>query len=288
MGDYVRWAPPFHEGVEDSAKSGMYIALNRGKRSIRLEPEGGGRAARRCCGSPATTTCCSSRFRPGVLDRLGVGYDVLRAGEPRPRLLRDLGLRPGRAEPRPLRPRHELPRAERPARPDRRGRRPAGPVRGPDRRPRRRRADGRVRGHGRAPRAPQLRRGPVRRRLDDRRRRCRGSAMVAGRYFADGSVTEARRQRARRLDHLLPPLRGKRRLGHARRPGAEVLAGLVQGGRPRGPDRASVRPARAPTPTGRSRRSSPRAPARSGASSPPSTTAASSRSSTSTRRSTPS
>ena len=46
---------------------------------------------------------------------------------------------------------------------------------GPDRRPRRRRADGGVRDPGRAARARPLRRGPVRRRLDGRRR-----ALVAG------------------------------------------------------------------------------------------------------------
>ena len=36
MGDYVRWSPPYHEGAEDSAKSALFLALNRGKRSIRL------------------------------------------------------------------------------------------------------------------------------------------------------------------------------------------------------------------------------------------------------------
>ena len=36
MGDYVRWATPYHEGAEDSAKSALFLALNRGKRSIRL------------------------------------------------------------------------------------------------------------------------------------------------------------------------------------------------------------------------------------------------------------
>ena len=39
-------------------------------------------------------------FRPGVLDRLGVGYERLRAGEPAARLLRDHRLRPGRPVPR--------------------------------------------------------------------------------------------------------------------------------------------------------------------------------------------
>ena len=81
MGDYVRWAPPFHEGVEDSAKSGMYIALNRGKRSIRLnlKEEGGREALVRLA---RDYDVLLESFRPGVLDRLGVGFDVLRQENP--------------------------------------------------------------------------------------------------------------------------------------------------------------------------------------------------------------
>ena len=37
MGDYVRWSPPHHPGVERSASSALLLALNRGKRSIRLD-----------------------------------------------------------------------------------------------------------------------------------------------------------------------------------------------------------------------------------------------------------
>src|SRR3954470_7294673 len=36
MGDYIRWSPPYYEGAEDSAKSALFLALNRTKRSIRL------------------------------------------------------------------------------------------------------------------------------------------------------------------------------------------------------------------------------------------------------------
>ena len=81
MGDYVRWAPPFHDGVEDSAKSGMYIGLNRGKRSIRLnlKEEGGRDALKRLA---REYDVLLESFRPGVLDRLGVGYDVLREENP--------------------------------------------------------------------------------------------------------------------------------------------------------------------------------------------------------------
>src|SRR5204863_6902744 len=37
MGDYVRWAPPYHAGVEESARSALFLALNRNKRSIRID-----------------------------------------------------------------------------------------------------------------------------------------------------------------------------------------------------------------------------------------------------------
>ena len=81
MGDYVRWAPPYHEGVEDSAKSGMYIALNRGKRSIRLnlKEEGGCEVLKRLA---RDYDVLLESFRPGVLDRLGVGYELLKQENP--------------------------------------------------------------------------------------------------------------------------------------------------------------------------------------------------------------
>jgi crotonobetainyl-CoA:carnitine CoA-transferase CaiB-like acyl-CoA transferase len=77
MGDYVRWAPPTYEGAEESANSALFLALNRGKRSIRLnlKDEDGRevllRLARDC-------DVLLESFRPGVLDRLGVGYERLR------------------------------------------------------------------------------------------------------------------------------------------------------------------------------------------------------------------
>ena len=43
LGDYIRWATPYYEGAEESAKSALFLALNRGKRSMRLNlksPEG--------------------------------------------------------------------------------------------------------------------------------------------------------------------------------------------------------------------------------------------------------
>ncbi len=81
MGDYVRWAPPYHEGVEDSAKSALFLALNRGKRSIRvnLKEERGREVLLRLVREHDVLL---ESFRPGVLDRLGVGYDRLREENP--------------------------------------------------------------------------------------------------------------------------------------------------------------------------------------------------------------
>ncbi len=81
MGDYVRWAPPYHEGVEDSAKSALFLALNRGKRSIRLNlKEAEGREV--LLSLVAGADVLVEGFRPGVMERLGVGYDVLRERNP--------------------------------------------------------------------------------------------------------------------------------------------------------------------------------------------------------------
>jgi crotonobetainyl-CoA:carnitine CoA-transferase CaiB-like acyl-CoA transferase len=81
MGDYVRWAPPHHDGVERSASSALFLALNRGKRSIRLDLKtDGGRAVLLRLARESDVLLES--FRPGVLDRLGVGYERLREVNP--------------------------------------------------------------------------------------------------------------------------------------------------------------------------------------------------------------
>jgi crotonobetainyl-CoA:carnitine CoA-transferase CaiB-like acyl-CoA transferase len=81
MGDYVRWAPPYYEGADDSAKSALYLSLNRGKRSIRLDlkSEEGKEVLLRLA---REYDVLIESFRPGVLDRLGVGYKRLREENP--------------------------------------------------------------------------------------------------------------------------------------------------------------------------------------------------------------
>jgi alpha-methylacyl-CoA racemase len=81
MGDYVRWAPPFYDGADRSAASALFLALNRGKRSIRVDlksAEGREVLLRLARGADVLL----ESFRPGVLDRLGVGYEALRAENP--------------------------------------------------------------------------------------------------------------------------------------------------------------------------------------------------------------
>jgi alpha-methylacyl-CoA racemase len=81
MGDYVRWSPPYYEGAEDSAKSALFLALNRGKRSIRLNLK----TAEGCealLRAAREADVLLESFRPGVLARLGVGYEALRAVNP--------------------------------------------------------------------------------------------------------------------------------------------------------------------------------------------------------------
>jgi alpha-methylacyl-CoA racemase len=81
MGDYIRWSPPYYEGAHESAKSALFLSLNRNKRSIRLDLKT----------EPAREVLLRlvrehdvvlESFRPGVLDRLGVGYERMREENP--------------------------------------------------------------------------------------------------------------------------------------------------------------------------------------------------------------
>jgi alpha-methylacyl-CoA racemase len=80
-GDYIRWAPPYYEGADDSAKSAMFLSLNRNKRSIRidLKSEAGREVLLRLVREHDVVL---ESFRPGVLDRLGVGYKRMREKNP--------------------------------------------------------------------------------------------------------------------------------------------------------------------------------------------------------------
>ena len=85
MGDYIRWAPPYYGDEEHQAlgtRSALYLSLNRNKRSIRLDlkSDAGREALLRLAESYDVVL---EGFRPGVMERLGVGYDVLAERNPR-------------------------------------------------------------------------------------------------------------------------------------------------------------------------------------------------------------
>jgi crotonobetainyl-CoA:carnitine CoA-transferase CaiB-like acyl-CoA transferase len=81
LGDYVRWSQPKFAGVEDTAAAAFFLALNRNKRSIRidLKSEAGRDVLLRLV---RDADVLLESFRPGVLDRLGVGYERLRQENP--------------------------------------------------------------------------------------------------------------------------------------------------------------------------------------------------------------
>ncbi|MGH2867386.1 MAG: CaiB/BaiF CoA transferase family protein [Solirubrobacteraceae bacterium] len=81
MGDYVRWSPPYYEGAAETAQSALFLALNRGKRSVRvnLKAEQGQEVLLRLV---TDADVLIESFRPGVLERLGVGYERLREVNP--------------------------------------------------------------------------------------------------------------------------------------------------------------------------------------------------------------
>ena len=80
-GDYIRWSPPYYEGAATTARSALFLSLNRGKRSIRinLKEPAGREVLLRLVGDADVLL---ESFRPGVMDRLGVGFQALRAVNP--------------------------------------------------------------------------------------------------------------------------------------------------------------------------------------------------------------
>ncbi len=111
QGDEMRGYEP--KLGEDSVN---FALLNRGKRSLALDLKAEGARAR-LLPLIRKADVLIEQFRPGVMDRLGLGYAALRGGEPPPRLLLDHRLRPERPEGRRRGARPQLPRRDRHARP---------------------------------------------------------------------------------------------------------------------------------------------------------------------------
>src|SRR3984885_13272964 len=81
MGGYIRLSPPYIDGAEASARAARFLPLNRNTRSLRrdLKSEGGREALLRLVREYDVVL---ESFRPGVLDRLGVGYERMREENP--------------------------------------------------------------------------------------------------------------------------------------------------------------------------------------------------------------
>ncbi len=76
-GDYIRWTPPFVDG-----QSAYFLSINRNKRSMVLDlknPKGTDVFLRLACGADVVL----ESFRPGVVDRLGIGYQPIARVNPR-------------------------------------------------------------------------------------------------------------------------------------------------------------------------------------------------------------
>jgi alpha-methylacyl-CoA racemase len=82
MGDYIRWSPPYYEGAEESSRSALFLALNRNKRSIRLNLKSD-EGKKVLLELVREYDVVLESFRPGVLDRLGVGYERMREENPK-------------------------------------------------------------------------------------------------------------------------------------------------------------------------------------------------------------
>lgn len=84
MGDYVRWTPPY-TGDEAAQQSGVasaqFNALNRNKKSVQLDlkSEAGKEILLKLV---AEHDVVLESFRPGVLGKLGVGYEVMKGVKP--------------------------------------------------------------------------------------------------------------------------------------------------------------------------------------------------------------
>jgi crotonobetainyl-CoA:carnitine CoA-transferase CaiB-like acyl-CoA transferase len=78
-GDYIRWMPPYYGGDAERANgtaSAYFLALNRNKRSVKLNLKDE-RDREKLLMLAERYDVLVESFRPGVMDRLGVGYEAL-------------------------------------------------------------------------------------------------------------------------------------------------------------------------------------------------------------------
>jgi alpha-methylacyl-CoA racemase len=82
IGDYARAREPFYADAEPSTASTGFVGLNRGKRSVvvDLKSDEGRQGFLQLV---ETSDVVVESFRPGVMRRLGLGFDQLREAQPR-------------------------------------------------------------------------------------------------------------------------------------------------------------------------------------------------------------
>ena len=81
-GDDMRRWPPLNEGPRGEGYSENFASINRNKRSVTVDLKDAAQLARlkALC---AKADVLIENYRPGVLERLGLGYEALRAASPR-------------------------------------------------------------------------------------------------------------------------------------------------------------------------------------------------------------
>ena len=189
--------------------SSLYLVCNRGKRSIAvdLQTPGGVDIVRRLA---ADADVLIQNFRPGVMDKLGLGYDAVRVINPDVVYVSLSGFGATGPYRDPQRVRHRDPGLRRPRREPIRSRRRHPGVPAPDRR---RQGDGAVRVAGdqrRAVRGGAGQRRSARRALDDGRRR----VVPVGRLRGERGAARSRRIAALELRRRFPADALRGRLGH--------------------------------------------------------------------------
>ncbi len=81
-GDPARMLPPFHQDEPGLERSGLFLFLNTNKRSVVLDLEAEADRAR-LLELVASADAVVENFPPGTMERLGLGYEALRAANPR-------------------------------------------------------------------------------------------------------------------------------------------------------------------------------------------------------------
>ena len=241
MGDYIRWSPPYYEGAADTAKSALFLSLNRGKRSIRLNLKSDG-GKRRAAALVRDADVLLESFRPGVLDRLGVGYERLRQENPGLVYCAITGY--GQDGPNRDRSGHDMNYLGLNGLLGLTGEADGPPVQ----------AAGQIADLGGGALMAAV---GILVALRERERSGEGQlvdcsmfdgslswlAMVAAEAFATGRAPRRGELGLAGRYNCYRPYRVRRRLRHARRAGAQVLAGVLRGRRAAGPLRARLRPA---------------------------------------------